>query len=137
MTTLNKTLTHASLSELESFVQVAAQQFGWSDAVAMQIQLVCEELCVNALTHGQLPGGPEVQAVIAVRQTGQQLELEIRDNGISFDPFSAAPVPDVNAPLDEREIGGLGVFLVGKMMDEVQWQRDGEHNLIRLRKKLA
>ncbi len=55
--------------------------------------------------------------------------IEFRDQGIAFDPLSLPP-PDLNSPLSERKIGGLGVFLIRKMINEVRYRRDGDQNVL-------
>ena len=56
----------------------------------------------------------------------------IADSGKPFDPLEDAPVPDVDAPIDERPIGGLGIYLVRNMMDDMQYRREGDRNYITL-----
>jgi serine/threonine-protein kinase RsbW len=62
--------------------------------------------------------------------------LTIEDDGPPFDPLSLPP-PDVTASLEERRVGGLGVFLVRQMMDEVSYQRTGKRNQLRTSKRVA
>jgi len=61
----------------------------------------------------------------------------VKDDAPPFDPFNVVPTPDINADLEEREIGGLGVHLVRSLMDEVWATYDGTGNLITLKKTLA
>jgi anti-sigma regulatory factor (Ser/Thr protein kinase) len=62
--------------------------------------------------------------------------LTVEDDGPAFDPLSLA-VPDVTASLDERPVGGLGVFLVRRMMDSVSYHRVGARNQLRMTKQVA
>jgi len=64
--------------------------------------------------------------------TEDALTIEMVDDGKPFDPLTDAPVPDVNAPMEERPIGGLGVFLVRKLMDELTYRREEGRNHLTL-----
>ena len=84
--------------------------------------------------HEQTNAYPNAEA----KQVEARLELKdgalritLLDDGIPFDPLSAEQ-PDVHAPLDERDVGGLGIFLVRELMDEVVYQRQGDRNRLTL-----
>ena len=58
--------------------------------------------------------------------------MVLEDDGITFDPFTATPEPDLEAGVNERRIGGLGVYFVQSLMDEVAYERRDNHNRITL-----
>ena len=62
--------------------------------------------------------------------------LTFIDNGVAYDPLAKAD-PDVTLSADDREIGGLGIFLVKKTMDQMEYKRDGEKNILKITKKLG
>ena len=64
------------------------------------------------------------------------LSMEIADNGIAFDPLQL-PAPDLHAEIDDRPIGGLGIFLVRELMDSVTYRRDGDWNRLMVTKTLS
>lgn len=95
---------------------------------------------VNTFNHGQ-SGDSVAQAEaisidVAVQQDGADLTIELKDNAMAFDPTQFAP-PDVTLSAEDRKIGGLGLFFASKMMDSIQYQRDGNFNRLLMRKRLA
>ena len=95
--------------------------------------LALDELVTNAIVHGYGGGGT---VVVRLWVSGEWLEAEVIDEGPAFDPFSAPP-PDLDAPLEEREIGGLGVHLVRTLLDRVGYLRDGSTNRVQLAKRVT
>jgi serine phosphatase RsbU (regulator of sigma subunit)/anti-sigma regulatory factor (Ser/Thr protein kinase) len=93
-------------------------------------RLVAEEIFTNACLHGQR-GPAEVTCEIRSMPYEDGLFLELMDDGSPFDPL-AQNLPDVDADLDEREVGGLGVFLVRTLSSEANYHRAGEHNILQL-----
>ena len=100
-----------------------------------EIQLAVDEACANVADHaysGGEPGDMEVSCCLE----GQLLTIRVRDWGRGFDPKSVV-VPDVDAPLEERTLGGLGLFIVRQVMDYVQFTMDPETgNELRMVKRL-
>ncbi|UXA51805.1 ATP-binding protein [Xanthomonas prunicola] len=93
-----------------------------------QVRLIVEELGCNALTHGQ----PAEQPLrLQLKLDPQALVLELHDPGKAFDP-RAIPLPDLTAELDQRPIGGLGLFLVHQFADHIDYRRDGAYNVVRV-----
>lgn len=103
--------------------------------LAFAINLCLEELITNTIQHG-LHGAPDRQIQVRLSRSDEWLEIIIKDDAPPFDPFVEAPAPTLDAELDERAIGGLGVHMVRTMMDEVRAYYDGSGNLIVLLKTL-
>ncbi len=121
----------ALLDRIESFGQCQA----WPVNAISQLRLVVEEVVINVMaygSHGQ--GAPKLE--IDLKQEGSQLILTIADNGIAFDPLQVTP-PDLDADLEEREVGGLGIYLISQLMDSVTYQRDGAWNRLQLSKLMV
>jgi anti-sigma regulatory factor (Ser/Thr protein kinase) len=95
------------------------------------VLLVTDELVSNALNHREGRDKPHVEIAL-VRTASGALELEIADDGPEFDPF-ARPAPDVDASLEDRPIGGLGIFLSKSLADSAVYRREGRTNRTRLR----
>ncbi|MCC4599292.1 ATP-binding protein [Xanthomonas melonis] len=93
-----------------------------------QVRLIVEELGCNALTHGQCVEQP---LRLKLQLDPQALVLEMHDPGSAFDPC-AAPMPDLASELDDRAIGGLGLFLVHQFADHIDYRRDGAYNIVRI-----
>jgi len=109
-----------SLDEIREFVGEAAHQVGFSEKEVYSIQLAADEASTNIIEHayaGVKNGRIEIGCSIA----GDDLKIVMRDNGKSFDP-SSVPEPNVKADLSERKIGGLGMYLMRKLMDEVSYE---------------
>jgi serine/threonine-protein kinase RsbW len=106
----------------------------WPVSIVAQVRLALEEVIVNVMTYGSLgPVAPHL--TIDLTQQGSQLQIAVADNGVAFDPFQVAP-PKLDATLEEREIGGLGLFLVFQLMDSVSYQRKGDWNRLLMNKSL-
>ena len=124
----------ANLASLLDDVERFGLGKAWPVNVVAQVRLALEEVIVNVMSYGSCgQGAPHLK--IDLIQEDSQLEIAVTDNGIAFDPLQVAP-PKLDAALEEREIGGLGFFLVLQLMDTVSYQRDGEWNRLLLRKSL-
>ena len=109
--------------EIEAFCNAQA----WPADVVFQIGLVVEELGINVVNYAY-EDGDEHEFSISVASDDQSLTLEIVDGGRPFDPLEEAPEPDLDASLEDRPIGGLGVYLVRTIMDELSYRREDGHN---------
>jgi len=122
----------AKLENLEGWVKsvsdCAASQ-GFDPKRIREIELAAEEALVNICNYAypEKPGDAEV----ICRIDGNRFIVEIIDSGIPFD-MTSLPDPDVTADADQRKIGGLGAFLVKKMVDEVRYRRENNRNILTL-----
>lgn len=126
---------NGNFSELERLTAAVADfcaANSLDDDAGFQLNLVLEELFVNAVRHGGCEGVPS-SARVRLYQAADGVEVEFRDRGRSFDPTSAPDV-DIHAPLGERRDGGLGIHLVRQIMCDVHYEREGEWNLLRMRR---
>jgi serine/threonine-protein kinase RsbW len=116
-------------------VTKSAQEAGFDEAVLYQLQLAVDEACANVVHHaykGMEPGDIEVSCSF----DEQRLVIRVRDWGRSFVPEDV-PEPDVDAPLEERSLGGLGLFLIRQCMDEVEFSfEDKDGNELTMTKRL-
>jgi serine/threonine-protein kinase RsbW len=98
------------------------------------VNLALDELVTNAVLYGfDDSNGKEVMVKIAT--AGNELVASVCDGGRPFNPLDVKP-PDLSAPLEDRELGGLGVHLVRSLMDHVTYVRDGDQNVLTVRKKI-
>ena len=118
-----------SLGEVTAFVSDCALRQGIAPGPVSKIELALEEALVNLCTHAYPEGPGDVE--IVCRLEGSRFEVEIVVTGIPFD-LTALPDPDLGAGVAERRVGGLGVFLMKRMMDEVRYRREGERNILTL-----
>ena len=99
------------------------------------VNLCLDELITNTITHG-LKGAPEHIIQIKISATESFLEIQIIDDAPPFDPFINTAQPDLTATVEDREIGGLGIYFVKKFMSEYQSSFDGHYNVTTLKKRL-
>jgi anti-sigma regulatory factor (Ser/Thr protein kinase) len=119
------------LAQIRGALQALAEQGHLSGEIGETCVLALEELVANVFEHG---AGDEVFLHIAC--DGNDLEAEVVDSGPAFNPL-VADDPDVEAGIDERPIGGLGLFLVKSLMDRVHYRRSEGHNHVHLTKRLS
>ena len=117
-----------TLERISSRVEEMGEKDNWPPRLIYLVNLTLEELGMNALTHGLDHGLDELE--ITIRSETHSLIIEMSDNGDPFDPLNDVPVPDPNAPLETRPIGGLGIYLIRKMVDDIHYRReDGKNRL--------
>ena len=129
--TLKEIKAPATLESLRLFMQFVSefavgQQF--PQARIREIELATEEAIMNILTHAY-PGDCKGEIEVQCESLGDSgLTIRIVDTGIPFNPLSFTD-PDLTTPIMERNPGGLGVFLIRKMMDEIRYHRSGDRNV--------
>lgn len=98
------------------------------------VLLAAEELLVNVFTYayGDGQGQAEVNCRLVSRDGSPYLCLTIKDWGPPFDPFSQAPVPDLNLGIEDRPIGGLGIHLITSVAAHVRYKRQDDANVVDL-----
>ena len=121
-----------SLYDSMAFVSSCAKEQGFSNERISEIELALEEVLVNifkyAYKESGLDGDIEITCTLA---DAQSFVIEIADSGMPFDIFSARE-PDVTAGIDERQIGGLGVYFVKRLMDDIKYKREAGKNILTL-----
>jgi serine/threonine-protein kinase RsbW len=125
-----------SLPELGDFVADAGRTLGIDSESAYKIQLAVEEACANVIQHGASstqPGPPDV--AVEMCRNGDCCTVTLRDWGHPFDP-TRLPLPDLTPSLRKRRPGGLGVFLIRRLMDEVRYDVGDGVNTLTMIKRL-
>ncbi len=125
----------AALTALAEAVEEFAERESLGDSVPFNLNLVLDELITNSISYS-LPDVDAPLLCLRLSRNGDTVEAQLEDNGPAFDPFEEAPQPDTGQALDDRPIGGLGVFLVKQFTDDSFYERDGEINRITMRIKL-
>jgi serine/threonine-protein kinase RsbW len=129
MTTIRLPAKLENLEPILSAVSGFLKQNGLSADRIQEIELAAEEALVNIFNYaypGSEPGSVEVRC--HAEEEGR-LIVEFRDTGIPFD-VTAQAAPDLDVSLPDRKVGGLGVFLIRKLVDEVRYRREEGHNLL-------
>jgi serine/threonine-protein kinase RsbW len=107
----------------------SAAKEGLDTEMANRLELAVEEWVVNVCEHAYGGRGGTIEVVL--RKERGQLFVEITDEGTPFDPLKA-PEPNLTAPLDQRQPGGLGLLLIRRMTDGVSYARVGGRNVVTL-----
>jgi anti-sigma regulatory factor (Ser/Thr protein kinase) len=123
------------LAVIGDFVTAAASAAGLDERAAYHVQTACDEACANIIFHAYEHEGQGPIDCTCERR-GNYFVVTIVDYGHPFDP-SAVPTPDVNADLSERKEGGLGMYLMQKLMDSVRHEFRDRHNVLTMVKRIA
>jgi anti-sigma regulatory factor (Ser/Thr protein kinase) len=122
------------LPEVLAFVEEQLEEAGCPMKAQMQISVATEEVYVNIASYAYAPGSG--MATIRLELTQEPaVVLTFIDSGIAFNPLEKED-PNVNLPAEERQIGGLGIFMTKKTMDEVRYERAGDRNVLTLIKRI-
>jgi serine/threonine-protein kinase RsbW len=124
------------LIEVREFVGEAARAFGFSEEDTANIVLAVDEACTNIIKHAyQYATDKEIE--VSILPQDRSFEIRIYDSGKSFDP-STIRQPDLKEHIGHRKRGGLGVYMMKKLMDKVEYNfHKGKRNEVRLIKYLS
>ena len=122
------------LPEVLAFVEEQLEEAGCPMKAQMQISVATEEVYVNIASYAYAPGSG--MATIRLELTQEPaVVLTFIDSGIAFNPLEKED-PNVNLPAEERQIGGLGIFMVKKTMDGMYYERRDGQNILQIRKTI-
>ncbi len=116
------------LPQMMMFLEEETDSIELTAKQRMHLELAVEEVLVNVCSYAYSEGGELIFRIFAPLK---ELAVEIEDQGAAFNPLAQA-LPDVDTDLENREIGGLGIFLTQKIMDEVTYRREGDRNILRM-----
>jgi len=123
------------LDEIRDFVAEIAREGGFTDKEIYSLQLAADEAASNIIEHSY-EGVSDAFLDITCAMQGDTIVIIMRDEGTSFDP-SKVKQPNLKAKLSERQIGGLGVYLMRKLMDDVRYESVGKTNTLTMIKRRA
>lgn len=125
-----------NLSEIRQFIQKHAKEAGISKDVIEDIILAGDEACTNVIKHAY-KNHPEGEIVVKVEYSDKTFKIIIVDHGSSFNP-DRIPIPDIQKSYEEKKVGGLGIYLMKKLMDDVKYVSiPGKYNQVQLIKNLS
>ncbi len=110
------------------------RQNSFSPDTINAINLALEEVVHNIISYGYTDTRKH-RISVNFSLKGEELTLEVIDDAQAFNPLKA-PSPDIDKPLSDRKIGGLGIYLTVKFMDQVDYRRAGNRNVLTLKKKV-
>ena len=124
----------SEISKLNEFVEAIGNEFSLSPEVIFNVNLVLEEAVVNVINYAY-PKEKHESIFLSARLHEGSIVLVLTDTGMEFDP-TLVPEADITLSADERQIGGLGIFLIRQIMNEVRYERIDGKNILTLEKRL-
>jgi len=118
------------LERLIEFISRCATEQGFGQERTQEMEVATEEVLVNIFNYAY----PEKAGKVQVSCTAEDevgFVIEVMDDGIPFNILSL-PDPDVTSGISDRKVGGLGVFLVRELVNEIRYRRDGDRNILTL-----
>ena len=125
----------AGVGEVNAAFAGFAEAHALPAAVRRSLNVALDDLLANAVSHAQTGGDP-CSVTVEVELDHERVTVILTDDGPPFDPFGQS-APDTTLSVEERPLGGLGIHLVGQLMDQVNYQRRDGHNVVVLVKELA
>lgn len=122
------------LASLAEKIDKLAREWELSQALAMNINLVIEEALSNIMFYAFTDDNKH-KINISITVDNNRLTIKITDGGIPFNPLGHQQ-PDVTLPAEERPVGGLGIFLMSQIMDEMHYDRNNNENILTLNKNI-
>ena len=124
-----------NIGKVTEFVDGQLEEFGCPVKVQMQIDIAIDELFGNIAHYAYNPDTGPATVQVEVRQEPLEVIITFIDNGIPYDPLAKGD-PDITLSAEEREIGGLGIYMVKKSMDEISYEYKDGQNILKIRKEL-
>ena len=124
----------SELGKLTAFIDEVGEAFSLAPDVVFNLNLVIEEAVVNVINYAY-PKEEHQYIYLSAQLHDDSIVLVLTDTGKEFDP-TLAPEADITLSAEEREIGGLGIFLIRQIMNEVRYERIDGKNVLTLEKKL-
>lgn len=123
------------LDLMMEWIQTHIDSMGFSSVDAKKIQLAMEEAIVNVICHAYKDGKGALE-LICNEYPRERILFTIMDKGPSFNPLLQSPKVSIESPLEDREEGGLGIFFIRELMDDVHYERQHPYNILTLVKSL-
>jgi anti-sigma regulatory factor (Ser/Thr protein kinase) len=120
-----------SLDKVLDFINVELEAARCPQKIRRQLFIAAEEIFVNIAYYAY---GPETgSALVRIKNDKNEIWLEFEDSGKPYNPLEKAD-PDITASAEERPIGGLGIFMVKKIMDTVEYRHENNKNILKIKK---
>jgi anti-sigma regulatory factor (Ser/Thr protein kinase) len=133
---MSKIVLPAKIENLDTmldFIQDSIKNIGFNKQTKYRLQLASEEALVNVINYAYPDGDGDVEIVCDIDVEHQNFIMKIIDSGIPFNPLEKED-PDLDIPIEDRQIGGLGIYMIREIMDDVGYTREDDKNILILRK---
>ncbi len=124
-----------NLDDVLLFIDTELEGMDCPMKAQMQIDVAVEELFVNVASYAYAPGTGDVTITIEGLSDPKRVSITLIDEGMEYDPLKKED-PDITLSAEERQIGGLGIYMVKKSMDEMRYQRKDGKNILEIVKNL-
>ena len=124
-----------SISAATEFIDALLEEHGCPTKAQMQIDIAIDELLANISHYAYAPGTGDAEIGYDYDEASRTVSVMFKDSGIPFNPLEQKE-PDIKASLADRKPGGLGIFMVRKTMDEMEYRRENGYNILIIRKKI-
>lgn len=125
-----------NLNTVLTFVTDMLEEAGCSMKLQMQIEVAVEEIFVNIAHYAYTPNEGSATILADIAGDPKALTVVFKDQGIPFNPLLRED-PDVEAKAQDRSIGGLGIYMVKKSMDDMRYEYKDGHNILTIVKNIA
>lgn len=125
-----------NLAQVLQFVDSRLEEEDCPIGVQMKIDVAVEELFVNIASYAYAPGSGSATVRMEVEEDPKTVVITFVDCGVPYDPL-AKEDPDVTLSINDREIGGLGIFMVKKSMDDMIYEYENGQNVLTIRKRIG
>ena len=127
--------TLENIEKVTRFVDGELEELDCPVKARMQIDMAIDELFSNIANYAYNPEVGQATVCVGVEEDPLAVVITFKDNGKPYDPLSNAE-PDVKASAEDRKIGGLGIFIVKKTMDEIAYEYKDGQNILKIKKKM-
>ncbi len=124
------------LDDVLGFIDRNLEEADCPPKVQIQIDVAVEEIFVNIANYAYTPKTGDARIVMSIKESAPEVSISFFDRGMPYDPL-AKDDPDVTLSAEERKIGGLGIFMVKKSMDETEYEYLEGQNVFTMRKAFA
>jgi len=124
----------AEVARLQDQLEAFARQHGLAESALHEVQLALEEHLTNILSYGY-EDQREHLIRVRIQLHGPELLVEVADDGRPFNPLET-PAPDLSKPIEARPIGGLGIHMIRKSVDQLKYRREAGRNILVMTKRI-
>jgi anti-sigma regulatory factor (Ser/Thr protein kinase) len=125
------------LDKIMAWIRGQIQKTDLNKTEGRKMEIAIEEAVVNVIhyAYGSPPGLLEISSKIDEKKN--HLIFQLRDQGVAFNPVEKKKEPDMESSAAERDVGGLGIYFMCEMTDEIHYERQGESNVLTLVKAIS